>query len=137
MGYPRTQEMAACGNLSLPLACSYWGYWVLLLGGTWTLARSRGKLIEKIDEAKLELDRRINAETDTAFKQFGETVAALRQKMNEMELWNRDNFVSKGTFTAVMGEIKENQRRLEEKIDRRFDKIDEKLDRNPPDWSGK
>jgi len=36
------------------------------IGGTWTLARSREKLNEKIDEAKLELERRINAETDTA-----------------------------------------------------------------------
>lgn len=55
-------------------------------------------------------------------REFGETGAALRQKINEVELWNRDNFVRRDTFSAVTaswhGEVRT-----------RFEKIDEKIDR--------
>lgn len=102
-----------------------------IVGATWTLGKSREKLVEKIDATRLELDRRIDAESDVVAQRVGETFTALRQKITDMELWNRDNFVSKNTFTFVMGDIKDWQRRFEEKIDRRFDKLEDKL--SPPE----
>lgn len=98
-----------------------------VIGGTWVLGRTTQDLSEKIDEAKLELERRINDESDDAIKRFGETVSAIRQKISEMELWNRDTFVSKRTFETIVSDIRDTWRRFEDKIDRRFDSLDRKL----------
>lgn len=99
-----------------------------IVGGTWVLGRSREKLVEKIDTAKAELDRRLTDETNQTLNRFGETVSAMRQKMTEMELWNRDNFVNKVTFQVVIQQFRDSWQRLEDKIDKRFDRIDEKLE---------
>lgn len=98
-----------------------------VIGGTWAIARESKELSEKIDAAKLEMDRRIDSETDNSLKQFGETMTAVRQKITDMELWNRDNFVNSRTFETIVGDIRDAWRRLEDKIDRRFDTLDRKL----------
>jgi hypothetical protein len=97
------------------------------ISGTWILGKSRQKLVEKIDEVKLELERKINEDTETAVHDFGETVSAIRTKINEVELWNRDNFVSKSTFNTVQDQWRVWFTRFEDKIDKRFDQIDAKL----------
>ena len=99
-----------------------------VVGGTWVLARSRAKVVEKIDAARLELEQKIHIETDQTTHNFGETVNAIRQKMNDMELWNRDNFVSKSTFSTVMEQWRTWFVRFEDKMDKRLDRIDAKLD---------
>ena len=99
-----------------------------IVGGTWVLARSRAKVVEKIDAARLELEQKINVETDHVTHDFGETVSAIRQKMNDMELWNRDNFVNKSTFNSVMDQWRSWFVRFEDKMDKRLDRIDAKLD---------
>ena len=78
---------------------------------------------KQIENAKLELEKRISVEADAAVSHFGEAMSAIRQKISEMELWNRDNFVNQRTFEAIVSDI----RRLEDKIDRRFDAVDRKL----------
>lgn len=80
-------------------------------------------LKKQIDAVKLELTQTIHVETDAAISQFGEAMSAIRQKISDMELWNRDNFVNQRTFEAIVSDI----RRLEDKIDRRFDAVDRKL----------
>lgn len=99
-----------------------------IVGGTWALARDRAKLIAKMDEDKAALERQINDKTNEAMHNFGETVSAIRAKITEMELWNRDNFVSKGTFQTVVEQIRQSWQRFEDKIDKRLDRIDAKLD---------
>lgn len=49
--------------------------------------------------------------------EFGETSAALRQKMHDMEMWGRDYNLSKRTFEIVTGEIKEVIKTLVVKVD--------------------
>ena len=80
-------------------------------------------LKKQIDALKLELAERIGVETDAAVNKFGEAMSAIRQKISDMELWNRDNFVNQRTFEAIVSDL----RRLEDKIDRRFDAVDRKL----------
>lgn len=99
-----------------------------IVGVTWVLARSRAKVVEKIDAARFELEQKIHIETDHVTHDFGETVTALRQKMTDMELWNRDNFVSKSTFNSVMDQWRNWFTRFEDKMDKRLDRIDAKLD---------
>ena len=100
-----------------------------LIVGTWTLAKGQGRGDKKLAETKLDLERKIDAETDNTVHDFGETVAAIRQKMTDMELWNRDTFVTKSTFDVVMQQLRSDAERLEDKIDNRFDRLEAKLER--------
>jgi molybdopterin converting factor small subunit len=98
-----------------------------VIGGTWILGRTSSSLSEKIDAAKLELERRVNTEADQLSRNVGETVSALRQKLSDIELWNRDNFVNRRTFDTSLSDTREMLRRLEDKIEQRFNSVDRKL----------
>lgn len=60
--------------------------------------------------------------SDVIVREFGETVAAVRQKIHDVETWNRDTFVRKDSFEMVVG-------RLEKSIEKLGDKIEDKLER--------
>lgn len=115
---------------------------VSIVGATWALSRSGNKLYEKVnlkleaDKDELatrlnEIDAKFSVDIKSAERNFGETVSAIRQKVSDVELWGRDNYVTKNTFNMVISEIKDSWLRLEEKIDRRFDKLDNKIDTLP------
>jgi hypothetical protein len=97
------------------------------VGAVWVFARMTGSLEQKLEEAKLEYERRVNAQCDLISRNFGETVSAVRQKINEMELFNRDHFVNTRTFDLVNDQTQQAIRRLEDKLEDRFNKIDDKL----------
>jgi hypothetical protein len=108
----------------------------LIITGAWTLARTRNATDEKVAERRgaaaidmVALERRLEASIDNSTRQFGETVTAIRAKVTETELWNRDNFVSKETFQTVIGEMKNSWERFEDNLNARFNTLDEKLDR--------
>jgi Sec-independent protein translocase protein TatA len=97
---------------------------VIVVGGTWKLSQVEGSLRKAIEESRKEIDDRIDLQS----REFGETVAALRQKMHEVELWARDTFMRRdgfykikdevtGALKEVRDELKTDLRRLEEKID--------------------
>ena len=77
----------------------------------------------------LNIERKIDEETDNTVHDFGETVAAIRQKMTDMELWNRDTFVTKSTFDVVMQQLRSDAERLADRIDGRFDRLEAKEDK--------
>jgi hypothetical protein len=114
---------------------------VAICTGVWTLGRTRNATDERIAEKEktvagdlTALERRLEESINVSTDRFGETVAAIRAKITETELWNRDNFVSKQTFQVVIGDIKRSWERFEDQLKERFDKIDEKLDqRNKTD----
>lgn len=122
-GFPIWEGGVALATLVLSFVVS-------AISGTWILGKSRAKLTEKIDEVRLELERKIDQETDIAVHDFGETVSAIRAKINEMELWNRDTFVTKATFNLVAAQNRDFWQRFEDKLDRRLDRIELKLDKN-------
>jgi len=124
---PDTQSNLTIWEVVLAAVTVIVSLWGSSIRGTRALDRDREKLNEKIDQAKLELERKIHDEADTATHDFGETVTAIRAKMTEMEIWNRDNFVSKTTFNAIMERWQAWFTRFEDKVDRRFDHIDAKL----------
>ena len=102
---------------------------VSVVSGTWIIGN-------KINEATQALDRKITGEIDVTTQRFGETVAAARQKMTDMELWNRDTFVSKGTFNLVISQIRESWQRFEDNIGKRLDRIEDKIDHSHNPGSG-
>jgi hypothetical protein len=79
------------------------------------------------DIARLERDA--IARGDTYRQEFGETAAALRTKIHEVEVFSRDHFISKDTFSATVGRIEKMFENFGDRLERRFDKIDERFDK--------
>lgn len=72
------------------------------------------------------------ADHDTSKREFGETVQAVRQKINDVELWTRDNLVDKRTFDLVTNRIEQAVSRLSDKIDDRMDKLGDRIEELRP-----
>ena len=102
---------------------------LLLIGGTWKLAQMEQRITGTITTQRKEIDDAHIAASDTMRREFGESVSALRQKVHEVETWSRDHFVRRDSFEVVVREIRDAITTQGEKIDKRLDRIDEKLDR--------
>lgn len=55
---------------------------------------------------------------ERARREQGESLTAIRQHVTELAMFVRDNFVRTAEFTSAMKDIRDGQRRLEEKLDR-------------------
>lgn len=64
---------------------------------------------------------------DTIRHEFGETASAMRQKMHDMETWNRDNFVRKESFELVVSRIEKSMEKLGDRFEEKLDKIVERI----------
>lgn len=101
----------------------------LAFTGTWQLARMEGRLAEKAQERQSELtDELIALRTEVSEAianhriELGETVAAIRQKINEVELESFKTFVRRDSFHEMMNSFKS-------EVTARIDKFELKLDR--------
>ncbi len=59
--------------------------------------------------------------------EFGETSAAIRQKVHDVETWNRDTFVRKESFELVVGRIEKSIERLGDRFEEKLDKLVERI----------
>jgi hypothetical protein len=73
---------------------------------------------------------------DTAKREFGETVQAIRLKIgevetavNKFEAWVLKEFVRRDSFEKVIAEVKAGMADIKQSFEKRLDRIDEKLDR--------
>ena len=71
-------------------------------------------------------------ELDVVRRETGETGTALRTKIHEFETWSRDNFARRGSLGEIRMDMNQQFRSLTEAIEKRFDKIEDKIDRNGP-----
>lgn len=69
-------------------------------------------LREKVDE----LTRTHGDLIDRRSREIGDSLAAIRQKITDVELWNRDNFVKRDDFALAMKELKDSNMRLEKLV---------------------
>ncbi len=102
---------------------------VLTATGTWKLRGLQADLTTAFTAAMATHRAAVDEEIEMMRREFGETGLALRQKITDVELYVRDHFVSKGTFTQVASdldgdikemrtEIRDDLKRLESKIDK-------------------
>ncbi len=84
---------------------------VTIVGGIWKLSRLELGLRSAINEASDKTDEKIERQA----RYFGETVAAVRQKITDVEIFSRDTFVRKDE--------------LSEHLDMRLDRIEAELKR--------
>lgn len=108
---------------------------VLAIGGTWKLAQMEHRLTGAMTKHRREIDEAAYAAKQEAFdladrvrRETGESIASIQTRMSQLEIWNRDNFVRRDSFQMVMSEAKQAWDAQSRMIDRRLDRIDEKLD---------
>jgi hypothetical protein len=93
--------------------------------------------IEGVGQKVEALNAKIDSKVDRQSREFGETVAAMREKMRELELYCRDTFVRRDGFYQVKAELSSDIKAmvgmigsLGSKIDARLERMEQKIDNN-------
>lgn len=99
-----------------------------LFGGGWNLssrlAAMETKLTREIKSSKDEVERRQDSQT----RDFGETIAALKQHIVQIELYVRDTYVRRDSFLDVNRQTQETIRGAVEDLKSRLDRMEKKID---------
>lgn len=71
---------------------------------------------EALESQIRNLDNSMVNQFDRVERELGETIAAMREKVTQVELYMRDNFVRKETFHITLAELKGSILRIEDKM---------------------
>jgi len=74
-------------------------------------------------QAKAILEQFVQSE-----REIGETVMAIRERVTQVELYMRDNFVRKETFNPILAEIRGELRGIGSSIEARLLRMESKID---------
>lgn len=97
---------------------------MLAIGGTWKLSRVETSIKDEIHNQRSELDNDI----EDVRRYAGEAVAALRQKVTEVEFYVRDNYVKKESFNEATARLATELRSFGDKLEERLNHFGTKLD---------
>lgn len=75
------------------------------------------------------LRNEIHEENRVLLSQFGDSIASIRQKVQDVEIWSRDTFVREKDFRPIVTSLQRSIEALGEKFDMKLDKIEVKIDR--------
>lgn len=95
-----------------------------IVGGTWALSQLKASMIQALTAHQKEVDE----EFAVVRREMGEMGSALRQKINEVELFGRDVYVRREGFYKVKDELSDAIKDLGDKIDARLDRMETKID---------
>lgn len=98
---------------------------VLMGGGLWKLTRVENAIKDDIAKHQKYTDD----ELAKLRREFGETVAAIRQKLHEVELWSRDHFVLRPAFDVALKQVTNAIEQMDEKIEARLMRMESKIER--------
>ena len=93
--------------------------------GIWRLGLLQRNLLAKMQEFKDEIEKGFEEEK----RRITAEIVAVRQKITDVELWGRDNFVKKDTFSEVMDQMRRSIESMGNKLDSRLEKLDGKIDK--------
>lgn len=101
----------------------------LIAAGVWMLGKTRDEIIEQVTDHKLETQEKVNR----TVRDLDETFRAIRQKINEVELYIRDNYVQEKSFSAIVNQVMSDMKGIGERIENRLLRMENKLDRAKDD----
>lgn len=101
----------------------------LAIGGVWKFTQMEQRITGTISQHRKEIDEEHTSAIEALRRECGESVAAIRQKVHEIETWSRDHFVRRDSFEVVVREIRDAISAQGANLDKRLDRIDAKLDR--------
>src|SRR5688572_30506560 len=88
----------------------------MLVAVTWRLSGVVAELKDAIAKSRDEVEAR----QDIIVRHFGETVAAVRQKVHDVEIWARDEFVRREGFYKVRDDLVGDLKSMSDKIEARL-----------------
>jgi hypothetical protein len=98
---------------------------ILAVTGTWKLAQVEASLRKTLTSHRDEIDM----DLDAVRRECGESLLALRTKINEVELWCRDNYVRRDSFYKVADTFQSDMKSMGADLKAQLEKIDGKLER--------
>ncbi|MCW5693309.1 MAG: hypothetical protein KIT48_13190 [Pseudolabrys sp.] len=127
---------------ALLIAASGLGLNILLAvrSGQWglsdRLSSMEGKIMAAVKEHRDAVDTAVdksraelNEKAETIRREFGETIKALQAKISDFEKWTRDTFVRRDSFLKVTDEVKQALTDRDASADKRFDRLEDKIDK--------
>lgn len=118
-------------NLALVIIAFVVNLVVLAVTGTWKLSTAKLDILEGIAEQLGTYKRAIDDNLERTRRETGEGLIALRQKINEVELFNRDNFVRKETFNELLRALSSDVRGVRDTVESRLMRMEMKIDNLP------
>ena len=97
---------------------------VLPIAGLWKLTRVEVALRDAIAASREETDSRIERHK----REVGETISAIREKVREVELFSRDTFMRRDSFTQVQTAIDNSIRVLGDDVKAWLQRLEKKID---------
>lgn len=119
---------------------------VMLVGGGIAYARQEARMQALVAEVEKALEKKIdnmiaeqskasaqvqkeaNEGIKIAIREFGETATAIRQKITEVELFMRDNYIKRDSFYHGISELANNVKNLGDSLDGRLIRMENKID---------
>lgn len=87
-----------------------------------------GTALEAQSKIQAQWQRETNAEIKGAIYDFGETGRAIREKISQVELFMRDNYIKRDSFYHGLTELASNVKILSENLDGRLIRMENKID---------
>lgn len=113
-------------DLSLYIALAAFGVNMIgtIVGVTWKLSRVELSLRAAITDERRDIDENMERKT----REYGETAAALRTKIHEVEVYMRDTFVRRDGFYKVKDELSAEMRGIAQQLNQRLDRLEAKIE---------
>jgi hypothetical protein len=89
---------------------------------TWLLSRIEKSLRDDMRKDVSRLEKEAVVRGESYRQEFGETAAAIRQKIHDVEVFSRDHFVSKDSFEAVVSRFERTVEKMTDRLETKFDK---------------
>lgn len=99
-----------------------------LFGGGWRLASKLSSLETSLKQSMTDLKADIDERSDRYAKDYGETAAAIRTKMHEIELDMAKHYMRHDSFYQANSENKDNIEAAFKRIDIRLERMEKKID---------
>ena len=96
---------------------------VWILGG----AKFVSNLKEAVRDEIAGLRKEIAEQREMDLRMYGESLAALRQKISEVEIWGRDNFARRDSVENALAQIQARQQAMDEKMTDQFNRLHDKI----------
>lgn len=86
--------------------------------------------IDNVQRDVVKLERSNIDRGEAIMREFGETCAAIRQKLHDVEVYTRDTFVRKDSFELVVGRLEKSLEKMTDRLETKIDKAVERFSQN-------
>lgn len=101
---------------------------VQIYSGGWNLAGKLADMEKRLSQSIVEAKEEIESRQESSTKHFGETIAALRQKINDVELYGANHYLRREDMQSVKQELGTDLRDLGKELKAWLARLEQKID---------